>query len=145
MAHHGSKLLQLDVRAAFLNGPLQEELYIQQPEGFEKHGEEHLVLKLHKALYGLKQAARAWNDQLCEILANMGFKRSESDEPLFYRGSGSEQVFLLAYVDDILMGVPDINTLRKVAEKLAESVELRIENTVDRFWGLIFFKARGQY
>ena len=69
-------LHHLDVKSAFLNGVIKEDLYVMQPEGFEKKGKESHVLKLTKALYGLKQAPRVWNSKLNKTMEDLGFKRS---------------------------------------------------------------------
>jgi hypothetical protein len=68
-------MYHLDVKSAFLNGPLEEIVYVTQPPGFEITGRENSVYKLHKALYGLKQAQRAWNKRIDEFLFNLGFKK----------------------------------------------------------------------
>lgn len=141
-AHYSWKLMQLDVRAAFLNGPLAEELYVRQPEGFEEPGREDLVLRLHKALYGLRQAAKAWNDHLCLILEDLKFSRGASDESLLYRNTGTHPVFLPAYVDDIMLAGPDMETLRNVAQNMARKVQLRVEKTVERFMGISITQGR---
>jgi hypothetical protein len=70
--HHNFKLQQMDVKSAFLNGPLKEEAYVKQPPGFEDHNFPNYVYKLHKALYGLKQAPRAWYEHLRELLLDRG-------------------------------------------------------------------------
>ena len=75
----------MDVKSAFLNGDLQEEVYMTQPPGFEVEGQEHKVYKLIKALYGLKQAPRAWYAKMDEYLKKVGFQRSESDDTLYVR------------------------------------------------------------
>ena len=77
-AHYGFKLQQMDVKSAFLNGPLHEEVYVKQPPGFEDpHFQDH-VFKLNKALYGLKQAPRAWYEHLRELLEDRGFEVGNS-------------------------------------------------------------------
>ena len=73
------ELHHLDVKTAFLNGEIKEDIYITQPEGFEVKGKEDHILKLKKALYGLKQAPRAWNSRLNEVLLKQGFVRSKCD------------------------------------------------------------------
>ncbi len=98
------ELQQLDVKTAFLNGVLEEEIYMVQPPGFEEGGK-NVVCKLLKALYGLKQAPRAWHTKLRTELELLGFKASEADAGLFvrYGKQRSDNVYLLVYVDDCLM------------------------------------------
>ena len=77
------KLHHLDVKLAFLNGYIEEDIYVDQPQGFIKEGKENYVFKLRKALYGLKQAPRAWNSKLDETLKSMGFIRSINDQAVY--------------------------------------------------------------
>ena len=92
-----------DVKAAFLYGRLDEEIYMKQPEGFSLKGKEHLVLKLKKALYGLKQAALAWWKELEAFMNTQGFKRAYADAGIFiYKDSKGRYVIALVYVDDRL-------------------------------------------
>jgi len=96
-------LLQLDVATAFLNGEVEEELYIKEPRGYER-GPPGLVCRLRKALYGLKQAARAWYYKLRATLERAGFVICEADECLFKRGADGDDVcYILIYVDDLLI------------------------------------------
>ena len=81
--HHDITLYQMDVKSAFLNGKLEEEVYVAQPPGFEDPKHPHKVFRLNKALYGLKQAPRAWYDTLKEFLMKKGFKPSSLDPTLF--------------------------------------------------------------
>jgi hypothetical protein len=76
-AHNGWKLHQMDVKSAFLNGDLKEDIFMTQPQGFEAKGQEHKVCKLVKDLYGLKQVPRAWYAKMDEYLRKVGFKRRE--------------------------------------------------------------------
>eukprot|EP00253_Pinus_taeda_P032251 PITA_32251 len=80
------ELHQLDVKSAFLNGDLKEEIYLVQPEGFVKQGQEHLVCRLKKALYGLKQAPRSWYEKVDSFFLEYGFHRSLNDPNLYTRG-----------------------------------------------------------
>jgi hypothetical protein len=73
-AHNGWKLHQMDVKSAFLNGDLKEDIFMTQPQGFEAKGQEHKVCKLVKALYGLKQAPRGWYEKMDEYLRMVGFQ-----------------------------------------------------------------------
>lgn len=93
----------MDVKTAFLNGELQEEIYMEQPEGYIKQGEEQLVCKLIKSLYGLKQSPRAWNKKLNEELTKAGFARCESDHCVYLKKDETGQVYLLVYVDDLII------------------------------------------
>jgi hypothetical protein len=81
--YHGFKLYQMDVKSAFLNGPIKEEVYVEQPPGFEDSEYPNHVYKLSKALYGLKQAPRAWYECLRDFLITNGFKVGKADPTLF--------------------------------------------------------------
>ncbi|KAK1678534.1 hypothetical protein QYE76_039382 [Lolium multiflorum] len=103
-SHHGFKLQQMDVKSAFLNGPLHEEVYVKQPPGFEDpHFPDH-VFKLKKALYGLKQAPRAWYEHLKELLEDRGFEVGKIDPTLFTKKVNGELFVCQLYVDDIIFG-----------------------------------------
>ena len=97
---------QLDVKSAFLNGPLEEEVYVSQPQGFVVKGEENKVYKLKKALYGLKQAPRAWNRTINSFLSQIGFKKCTSEHGVYVRclqDSKSETLIVCLYVDDLFI------------------------------------------
>ena len=96
-------LQQLDVRNAFLNGYLQEEVYMKQPPGFHDSSRPQYVCRLHKALYGLKQAPRAWFQRLSTFLLAQQFVHSHSDASLFNCRSSSCKMYVLVYVDDIIV------------------------------------------
>jgi hypothetical protein len=83
-SHHNFKLQQMDVKSAFLNGPLNELVFVKQPPGFENPKFPNHVYKLDKALYGLKQAPRAWYEHLKELLVDRGFEIGVIDPTLFY-------------------------------------------------------------
>jgi histone deacetylase 1/2 len=96
-------LRQLDVQNAFQHGVLEEEVYMRQPPGFEDANRPHFVCKLDKALYGLKQAPRAWYTRLSTKLCDLGFKASKSDTSLFIYSKHGVTIFMLIYVDDIIV------------------------------------------
>ena len=102
-AQKGWKVFQLDVKSAFLNGYLQEEIYVDQPEGFEVKGKEDKVYLLKKALYGLKQAPRAWYSRIDEYFLSIGFTKSLSESTLYVKCLSSDILIVSLYVDDLLV------------------------------------------
>ncbi|OMO72757.1 hypothetical protein CCACVL1_17615 [Corchorus capsularis] len=97
------KVYQLDVKSAFLNGFLQEEIYVEQPDDFKVKGNEYKVYLLKKALYGLKQAPRAWYDRINAHLLQCGFQRSPSEPTLYIRSVEADLLIVSLYVDDLLV------------------------------------------
>nr|ABG22485.1 retrotransposon protein, putative, Ty1-copia subclass [Oryza sativa Japonica Group] len=102
-ASHGLLVHQMDVKTAFLNGELDEEIYMDQPDGFVVEGQEGKVCKLLKSLYGLKQAPKQWHEKFDKTLTSTGFAVNEADKCVYYRHGGGEGVILCLYVDDILI------------------------------------------
>ena len=100
-ASRGMKLRQFNVKTAFLYGKLQQEVYLEQPEGFEDGTDR--VCRLKRSLYGLKQAARCWNERLTRFMEGAGLKKSSTDPCLFYRNSGNSSLYVVVYVDDGLI------------------------------------------
>ncbi|GJZ39769.1 zinc finger, CCHC-type containing protein [Tanacetum coccineum] len=93
----------LDVKSAFLNGELKEEVYVTQPTGFEVKGKEEMVYKLHKALYGLRQAPRSWNAKLDKVLKELGFRKCAQDQAVYKLQSKNTTLIIGVYVDDIIV------------------------------------------
>jgi hypothetical protein len=100
--HLGFKLYQMDVKSAFLNDILQEEVYVEQPKGFQDPHHPHHVYKLKKALYGLKQTPWAWYEHLTAYLLAKGFTREHAYRTLFIRNQGTHKLITQIYVDDII-------------------------------------------
>ena len=98
------KVYQIDVKSAFLNGELEEEVYVEQPPGFEDSEFSDFVCLLFKARYGLKQAPRAWYDTLSEFLLKNGFSRGVIDKTLFFKMHKNDMILVQVYVDDIIFG-----------------------------------------
>ncbi|KAK1680872.1 hypothetical protein QYE76_041720 [Lolium multiflorum] len=119
-AQESWKLHHMDVKSAFLNGELEEEVYVKQPPGFVKRGEEHKVLKLHKALYGLRQAPRAWNIKLDRALISLGFEKSPLEHAMYKRGQGRDRLLVGIYVDDLLITGADEEEIAKFKLQMKE-------------------------
>jgi hypothetical protein len=121
--NHDFKLYQMDVKSAFLNGPLQERVYVEQPPGFEDPRKPNHVYLLHKVLYGLKQAPRAWYDCLKDFLIKNGFTIGKDDSTLFTRKVDNELFVCQIYVDDIIFG----STNEKFCEEFSKVMTNRFE------------------
>ena len=132
---HGLQLHQVDVTTAFLNGKLEEEVFMKQPEGFVAKGREHLVCRLKKSLYGLKQSPRCWNTALDKHLREIGFTQTESD-PCIYRASKGEPFFLGVYVDDIVMASKSQTRLAEVKKSLAKKFDIKDLGRLHHFLGM---------
>ena len=102
-AQEGWRVHHMDVKSAFLNGDLKEEVYVRQMPGFAVAGEEGKVYRLRKALYGLRQAPRAWNAKLDTTLKKIGFMQSTHEAAVYRRGSGRTVLLVGVYVDDLII------------------------------------------
>ena len=106
------ELEQLDVKTTFLHGTLDEEIYMSQPEGFIRKGDESKVCLLKKSLYGLKQSPRQWNQRFDEFMKRLGYTQSIHDPCVYFKGKTlEEKVFLLLYVDDMLVASKDMKKI----------------------------------
>ncbi|GJR98119.1 putative ribonuclease H-like domain-containing protein [Tanacetum coccineum] len=119
-AHKSFTVYQMDVKTAFLYGPLKEEVYVNQPDGFVDPYYPDKVYRLKKALYGLKQAPRAWYDELSNFLLSKGFSKGSIDPTLFINKHGEDILLVQIYVDDIIFGSTNPK-LSKRFEKLMHS------------------------
>jgi hypothetical protein len=99
----GWRLHQMDVKTTFLNGEIEEEVYIEQSNGFVIHGKEAHVCRLKKALYGLKQAPHAWYARIDGYLMSLGFNKNVADANLYYKVDNGESLFLILYIDDLFL------------------------------------------
>ncbi|KAK9058098.1 hypothetical protein SSX86_022938 [Deinandra increscens subsp. villosa] len=129
-------LHQLDVKNAFLNGNLGETIFMEQPPGFLDDRFPHYVCKLNKALYGLKQAPRAWFQRLSTFLLQNGFTCSKSDTSLFIFKKGSCIMYLLVYVDDLILTGSHSNTIRSFIFRLHKEFATKDMGNLSYFMGL---------
>ncbi|GJP84946.1 hypothetical protein CLOP_g14991 [Closterium sp. NIES-67] len=125
---------QMDIVTAFLNGVLEEETYMEQPEGYNDGSGR--VWKLKKALYGLKQAPRQWYIKLREVLEAIGFTPSTADQSLFMLGEGEQRSFMVVYVDDILIFSPSSDLVKEVMLKLQDKFKCKTLGDVNYYLGL---------
>ena len=98
----------MDVKNVFLQGELEEHVFMVQPPGFQSEMNKSIICRLKKSLYGLKQAPRAWNSKITHRLCKMGFADSKSDSTLFIRKGSKGLICILLYVDDLVITGPDL-------------------------------------
>ena len=132
-ARNGLKLHQLDVITAFLNGKLDEEVYMRQPEGFVEEG--NLVCRLKRSLYGLKQSPRCWNSALDAHLKKLGFLQSNSD-PCIYVAAIDELMVVGVYVDNLVIGCKSDERLTDLKRKLCSGFDMKDLGKLHHFLGL---------
>ena len=141
----------MDVKAAFLNGVINEEVYIEQPEGFMIKNENLYVCKLKKALYGLKQAPRAWYERIDNYLIKLGYSKNEVDPNIYFKISNGDMIILVLYVDDLLI-IGEDHLIAKCKQDLAAEFDMKDLGLLHYFLGLevcqkedYIFLSQGKY
>jgi hypothetical protein len=132
---HSFKLCQMDVKSAFLNGPIKEEVYVEQPPGFESEGYPNHVYKLNKVLYGLKQAPRAWYECLRDFLIENDFRIGKADSTLFTRKMGKDLFVCQIYVDDIIFGSTNKSFCDEFSKIMTDRFEMSMMEVLTFFLG----------
>ncbi|GJT93212.1 retrovirus-related pol polyprotein from transposon TNT 1-94 [Tanacetum coccineum] len=127
---------QIDVKTAFLNGELKEEVYVSQPEGFVDPDHPHHVYRLKKALYGLKQAPRAWYDTLSKFLLAQGFSKGVVDPTLFIQKTGKHILHVQIYVDDIIFASTDPKDCDHFSNEMSSKFQMSMMGQISFFLGL---------
>ena len=135
-SHLKFKLYQMDVKSAFLNGMLQEEVYVEQPKVFIDPHRPDDVYKLKRAMYGLKQATQAWYDRLTAYLTEHGFKRGSTDTTLFIRHDKNSFVVAQIYVDNIIFGATNDSLAHSFADEMKAMFEMSMVGKLTYFLGL---------
>ncbi|KAJ9551856.1 hypothetical protein OSB04_015901 [Centaurea solstitialis] len=135
-AHKNFIVYQMDVKTAFLNGELKEEVYVSQPEGFVDCTKPNHVYTLDKALYGLKQAPRAWYDHLSNVLLENGFCKGEIDSTLFIKSEGNDILLVQIYVDDIIFGSTNSDMCSWFSDLMNTRFEMNMLLELSFFLGL---------
>jgi hypothetical protein len=129
------KLHQMDIKTSFLNGVIEEEVYIEQPQGFEVEDMKTHVFKLKKALYGLKQAPRAWYGRINNFLTSLGFTKSKVDSNLYFKVMNDDMVILPLYMDDLFL-TGEEKLITECKKKLALEFEMKDLGLIHYFLSL---------
>nr|GEY94048.1 retrovirus-related Pol polyprotein from transposon TNT 1-94 [Tanacetum cinerariifolium] len=135
-AHKSFPIYQMDVKTAFLNGPLKEEVYVAQPDRFVDPDHPKKVYRLRKALYGLKQAPRAWYDELSKFLTSKGFTKGTIDPTVFTIRYGEDILLVQIYVDDIIFGSTNPKYTKRFEKLLHSRFEMSLMGEMKFFLGL---------
>ncbi|KAJ9560493.1 hypothetical protein OSB04_005653 [Centaurea solstitialis] len=143
-AYFNYEIWQMDVKTAFLNGKLTEDVYMEQPEGFIDPKNPNKVCKLLKSIYGLKQASRSWNLHFDERIKEFGFAKSEFEPCVYTKFSGSIVTFLVLYVDDILLIGNDVPTLQSVNTWLSKCFQMKDLGEAAYILGIKIYRNRSR-
>ena len=135
-------LHQLDVTTAFLNGKLEEMVYMRQPEGFVVEGTENLVCRLKRSIYGLKQSSRCWNSTIDGYLKQLGFLQTNSD-PCEYIAGVMEVTVVGVYVDDIVVACKSEAKLKEFKQGLCRKFDVKDLGKLHHFLGLKVVQDEG--
>ncbi|GJU36478.1 retrotransposon protein, putative, ty1-copia subclass [Tanacetum coccineum] len=134
----------MDVKTAFLNDFLEEEIYMEQPEGFIDPNHPNKVCKLQRSIYGLKQASRSWNKRFDEEIKKFGFHQN-LDEPCAYqKASGSNVIFIILYVDDIILMGNHIPSLQEVKDYLGKCFSMKDLGETAFILGIKIYRDRSR-
>ena len=145
VVQYNLELEQLDVKTAFLHEVLKEIVYMEQPEGYVKEGKEDQVCLLRKSLYGLKQSPREWNYRFHTFMVKQGYLRSEYDPCVYLKGlSAEDMVYLLLYVDDMLIASKKISTIQRLKDQLSSEFEMIDLGTARRILGMDIIRDRAK-
>jgi hypothetical protein len=134
-AHHSFKLFKMDVKSAFLNGPIKEEVYVGQPPGFEDDMYPDHVYKLSKTLYGLKHASVAWYECLRDFLISNAFKVGKADPTLFTKTCNGDLFVCQIYVDDIIFGSTNQKSCEEFSRVMMHKFEMLMMGELNYFLG----------
>jgi hypothetical protein len=132
-AHHSFRLFQMDVKSAFLNRPIKEEVYVEQPSGFEDDRYPDHVFKLAKALYGHKQALRAWYECLRDFLIANAFKVGKADPTLFTKTCEGDLFVCQIYVDNIIFGSTNQKSCEEFSRVMTQKFEMSMMGELNYF------------
>ena len=143
-AFHDYEIWQMNVKIVFLNGKLEEEVYMVQPRGFEDTSNSKKVCKLQRAIYGLKQASRSWNKRFDEEVKSLGFIQSMEEPCVYKKVSGSKVQFLVLYVDDILLMGNEISLMEQTKNSLKTIFSMKDMGDAKYILGIKIYRDRSR-
>ncbi|GJX27159.1 retrovirus-related pol polyprotein from transposon TNT 1-94 [Tanacetum coccineum] len=145
-AHKSFPVYQMDVKTTIINGPLKEEVYVNQPDEFVDPHHPDKVYRLKKALYGLKQDPRAWYDELSNFLVSKGFLKGSIDPTLFITKKGEDILLVQIYVDDIIFGFTNLKISKRLDKLMHNKFEMSMMGELKFFLGIqIHQSPRGTF
>jgi hypothetical protein len=131
--HKNFKVYQMDVKSTFLNGDIEEEVYMEQPEGFSLTDNPNYVCRLKKDLYGLKHEPRAWYYSLDKFLQDKGFKKGTVDSNIYIKTEGDDLLVVLIYVDDLIFGYNNDSSVQWFSKSMQTKFEMSIIGELSYF------------
>ncbi|KAL0463005.1 UNVERIFIED_CONTAM: Retrovirus-related Pol polyprotein from transposon TNT 1-94 [Sesamum latifolium] len=143
-AWYDYEIWQMDVKTAFLNGFVEEEIYMDQPEGFTVVEEEQKVSRLQRSIYGLKQAFRSWNTHFDEVIRGYDFIKNDYDSCIYKKISGSSVAYLMLYVDDILHIGNDVKMLGDIKAWLSTQFSMKDMGEASYILGIKIYRDRSR-
>ncbi|KAL0402005.1 UNVERIFIED_CONTAM: hypothetical protein Slati_4230400 [Sesamum latifolium] len=138
------EIWQMDVKMAFLNGLVEEEIFMDQPEGFTTVGEGQKVCRLQRSIYGLKQAFRSWNMHFDEVIRGYDFIKNDYDSCVYKKISGSSVAYLVLYVDDILLIENDVKMLGDIKAWLSTQFSMKDMGEASYILGIKIYRDRSR-
>ena len=127
---------KMDVKTMFLHGDLDEEIYMKQLEGFTVKGKKDLVCKLKKSIYGLKQSPRMWYQNFNTYVQRIGFVRSKVDHCVYYKQVGEYFIYVVLYVDDMLLAGKNMEVIKEVKMQLSSNINMKDLNVFNLILGM---------
>ena len=142
--HFDLELHQMDVKTAFLNGDIDETIYLVQPENFVSGDTKRMVCKLKKSIYGLKEVSRQWYYKFHQVIISYGFEMNMVDDCIYHKFSGSKHIYLVLYVDDILLATNDIGMLHETKIFLSKKFEMKDLGDASFVFGIQIHRGRSR-
>ena len=138
-ANEKMEIHQMDVKGAYLNAPIDKDIYVEQPEGYTKYEDgQKLTCHLKKSLYGLKQSGRNWHSTLTEFLEQVGFRSSEKDHCVYVKADQDKPTYIIFWVDDIIIASSDSETIAHMKQLLSERFKMDDRGKLRWFLGVDF-------